>query len=326
MWLNNHWYPVLESHEVKRKPVRAERLGETLVFWRDADKNAHVQSNQCPHMGASLSQGTIKDNCLVCPFHGFAFDTEGACQHIPANGKAGRIPPQMRVKTYPVQEAHGFIWIWYGDQEPPATEVPFFEELKGLEYGTLTDQWPVHISRAIENQLDSAHLPFVHHNTIGRRMSPFVQGPYVEADEKGIKVWNFQHLEADKQMRQEELRERIGDRQPSLELKFPGVWRLKITPDFYQFIAFVPVNAETTLYYLRHYRRWRVPLLNGLISRAMSFSNQIILNQDKRVVCEQRPINTAEADHEHLIGADRAVAQFRRMIKQLQNTEVKATE
>lgn len=157
-------------------------------------------------------------------------------------------------------------------------------------------------------------------------MSPFVQGPYVEADEKGIKVWNFQHLEADKQMRQEELRERIGDRQPSLELKFPGVWRLKITPDFYQFIAFVPVNAETTLYYLRHYRRWRVPLLNGLISRAMSFSNQIILNQDKRVVCEQRPINTAEADHEHLIGADRAVAQFRRMIKHLQNTEVKATE
>jgi phenylpropionate dioxygenase-like ring-hydroxylating dioxygenase large terminal subunit len=323
MWLSNHWYPVLESQEVKGKPVRAERLGKQLVFWRDSLGTPHVQSNQCPHMGASLSQGKIKDDCLVCPFHGFAFDTEGLCQHIPANGKNGRIPPQMHVKTFSAQEAHGLIWIWYGDEAPTHTEVPFFEELQGLEYGTLTDQWPVHVSRAIENQLDSAHLPFVHHNTIGRRLSPFIQGPYVEADDHGIKVWNFQHLDADKQMSQEELRDRVGERKPDLHLKFPGVWRLKITPDFYQFIAFVPVNAESTLYYLRHYRRWRIPVLNGLISRALSVSNRVILNQDKRVVCEQRPINTAEADHEHLIGADRAIAQFRRWVKHLQNEAIK---
>lgn len=321
MWLKNHWYPVLQSNEVHKQPKRAERLGEVLVFWRDAQGVSHVQSNLCPHMGASLSQGHVKDNCLVCPFHGFAFNTNGTCKHIPANGKEGRIPPQIRVKTYPSQEAHGFIWIWYGDTEPHTPLVPFFEELEPLEYGTLSDEWPVHISRAIENQLDSAHLPFVHHNTIGRRLSPFIQGPYVEANETGLKIWNFQHLETDKQMSQADLRARVGERTPDIELRFPGVWRLKITPDFYQFIAFVPVNAKQTLYYLRHYRRWRVPLLNGLISRALSISNRIILNQDKRVVCEQRPINTAEAKYEQLIGADRAIAQFRRLIKQLNPSE-----
>ena len=119
-------------------------------------------------------------------------------------------------------------------------------------------------------------------------------------------------------MSQAELRDRLGDRPPDLHLRFPGVWRLKITPDFYQFIAFVPVNTQTTLYYLRHYRRWKAPVLDGLVSKALSLSNRLILNQDKRVVCAQSPINSAEAEHEHLMGADRAIAQFRRLVKQLQ--------
>lgn len=319
MWLDNQWYPVLESRELKARPVRAERSGQVLVFWRDQAGQAHVQANRCPHMGASLSQGKVIDSQLVCPFHGFAFDGQGICQRIPANGSE-RIPPQLHLQTFAVQEAHGLIWIWQGPAEPRVRDLPFFDdELQGLHYGSLTDQWPVHISRAIENQLDSAHLPFVHHNTIGRRLSPYIQGPYVEADEKGVKVWNFQHLDADRQLSQAALRERVGDRLPDLELRFPGVWRLRITPGFYQFIAFVPVNQETTTYYLRHYRNWQVPLIDGLVSKMLSFSNRLILNQDKRVVCEQRPINSADAHSEHLIGADRAISQFRRMVKHLQS-------
>lgn len=318
MWLPNHWYPVLESHELRRKPLKAERLGQELVFWRDARHEVHAQQNRCPHLGASLSQGHIEDNCLVCPFHGFAFDSTGQCQRIPANGPGGKIPPQLQLQTFATREAHGLIWIWYGDDPPGQQPVPFFEELEHLHYGTLTDQWPVHISRAIENQLDSAHLPFVHHNTIGRQLSPFIQGPYVEADKAGIRVWNFQHLDADKQLSQQELKALVGDRAPGLHLRFPGVWRLKIAEGFYQFIAFVPVNETTTYYYLRHYRSWKVPLLDPLVSKAMSLSNRIILNQDRRVVCEQRPINSADAHHEHFIGADRAIAQFRRWVKQLQ--------
>src|SRR5690606_1480902 len=97
---------------------------------------AHVQQDRCPHLGASLSQGHIEANCLVCPFHGFAFDAEGQCQRIPANGPQGKIPPQLTLHTYPSQEKHGLIWIWYGDASP-TPEPPFFEELKALHYGTL---------------------------------------------------------------------------------------------------------------------------------------------------------------------------------------------
>ncbi len=92
MWLVDHWYPVLESRELKGSPLQAERLGQDLVFWRDQTARAQTQANRCPHMGASLSQGKIVNDHLVCPFHGFAFDRQGRCQRIPANGSE-RIPP-----------------------------------------------------------------------------------------------------------------------------------------------------------------------------------------------------------------------------------------
>ncbi len=49
-----------------------------------------------------------------------------------------------------------------------------------MSYSTLRDHWPTHYSRAIENQLDVVHLPFIHHNTIGRGNRAVVDGPIAE--------------------------------------------------------------------------------------------------------------------------------------------------
>ena len=33
--IRNQWYVVLESDEVKARPIGITRLGEKMVFWRD---------------------------------------------------------------------------------------------------------------------------------------------------------------------------------------------------------------------------------------------------------------------------------------------------
>ena len=60
-------------------------------------------------------------------------------------------------------------------------EVPFFKELnRDFSYGGFSETWPVHYSRAIENQLDVVHLPFVHTSNIGRGNRTIVNGPVVQ--------------------------------------------------------------------------------------------------------------------------------------------------
>lgn len=81
--MNNSWYIVLESADLKNKPLQLKRFGKTMVMWRDASGKVNCIDDRCPHRGASLALGKIKDGCITCPFHGIAFDGEGKCKEIP---------------------------------------------------------------------------------------------------------------------------------------------------------------------------------------------------------------------------------------------------
>lgn len=309
----DHWYPVLESREVRSKPLGVERFAQRMVFWRTNDGQPHAHPDRCPHLGATLSAGKSFENHLTCPFHGIAFDAQGQCVYIPANGRRGRTPKGMALRTFEVREAHGLIWLWRGETRGVYPEVPYFPDLEtGWCYGTVMVEWPVNYTRAIENQLDVAHLAFVHHTTIGAGGRSFVEGPYVEADRQGIKVWVTNARDEGQSPRSiAELKASAAGKEPTLDFLFPGIWLLNIGPRLKNFIAFVPINERRTRYYLRVYHRIRNPFIAKPFEALMGFSNRFILNQDRRVVVMQTPSNSSDAREDRLIEADRAIAQFR---------------
>jgi phenylpropionate dioxygenase-like ring-hydroxylating dioxygenase large terminal subunit len=309
----NQWYPVLESREVGRRPLGVERLGLRLAFWRTADGLPHAHPDRCPHLGAALSAGKIEADRLVCPFHGFAFDGQGQCVHIPAKGRGGKIPKGMALPDLPLQEAHGLIWLWVGEARDAYPEVPFFPVLEtGWRHGTTSVDWPAHYTRAIENQLDVAHLAFVHRTTIGGGDRAFVEGPYVEADRQGIKVWVTNARDEGQGARGlSELKAAAALREPTLDFKFPGVWMLNMSPRLKNFIAFVPINEHKTRYYLRVYHRHFNPLIARPFEAVMGLTNRFILDQDRRVVVTQTPRESPPAGEDRLVEADRAIARFR---------------
>ena len=320
--IENLWYPVLESREIGRKPVAFERLGQKLAFWRTDDGMPHAHPDRCPHLGASLSHGKVSQDRLVCPFHGFEFDAKGQCRHIPANGRQGKIPKGMEVESFPLREAHGLIWLWLGKARETYPPLPYFPELEsGWRYGTVTADWPAHYTRAIENQLDVAHLAFVHKTTIGAGGRSFVDGPYVEADASGIKVWvTNSRDEGQQHSSQDELAKTASLKEPGLHFLFPGVWLLNISPRMKNFIAFVPVNERETRYYVRVYHRINNPLLAKIYELLVGLSNRFILDQDRRVVVTQTPLDSSQANDDRLIGADRAIIQFRRLHAKLSDS------
>ncbi len=176
--IKNQWYAVLDSKQVKKNSmIGVTRLSKKLVFWRDNTGEVYCIFDQCCHRGASLSAGKLAGGHIECPFHGFQYDASGKVVSIPANGAGANVPDNYRVNAYRVRDAYGFIWLWYGDDSIELPEIPFFEELKsGFSYGSFSENWNVHYSRAIENQLDVVHLPFVHSNTIGRGNRKLVNG------------------------------------------------------------------------------------------------------------------------------------------------------
>lgn len=309
----NYWYPLLESREVGKRPIHRTFFGQRWVIWRDTRQSVILQSDRCPHLGASLSLGQVKEGLITCPFHGFAFDSSGQCQKVPAIGLSSSPPPQLRVHTPPVREYQGFIWIWQGDPKLATNTPPFFEDLlEGWSYGSIYSDWPVHHTRAIENQLDVAHLPFVHGNTIGKGHKTLVEGPYVERDEEEIRVWVTNQKDHGQRPRAlESLALSAQEQPPALILKFPGLWLLNISPKLKLLVAFVPIHASSTRFYVRSYHRFRWPLIRTIVSWALGLSNRLILNQDKRVVSSQTPTSSLDAV-DHPLGCDRAILAFRK--------------
>lgn len=318
--IRNQWYGILESKEIKKnKPIGVTRMGEKLVLWRDDSGKVNCIFDRCCHRGASLSTGTLVDNTIRCPFHGFAYDGTGKVIRIPANGKNALVPDRYKVNAYVVKEQYGFIWLWYGAFQEVLPEIPFFEYLReGFSYGSLSEVWPVHYTRAIENQLDVVHLPFVHTNSIGRGNKTIVNGPVVKWEENRMTFYVNNVIDDGISIPLKPQEIENYENFFSLEFQMPNMWQNKISPDVRIMAVFAPIDQENTMIYLRFYQKFmKLPVLKQIVNRFSNISNRYILHQDRRVVLTQIPKKTELKMDENLIQGDAPIIEFRKKRAQL---------
>ena len=195
--LINNWYVAEDSSAVVAdKPLRVRMLGFDFVLFRDAAGTAHCLSDVCCHRGGALGDGNVVttasgDVCVACPYHGWQFDTTGACVHIPALGAERAIPRRARIDVYPTVEKYGWIWVFLGDL--PAHERPqipdLFPEFDDPSWRKLPYRFEAKCNwmRMEENSLDTAHTNFVH-KAFGSRRDPKLETFPITPTPWGAKV------------------------------------------------------------------------------------------------------------------------------------------
>jgi phenylpropionate dioxygenase-like ring-hydroxylating dioxygenase large terminal subunit len=162
-FLKNAWYVAALSPEIGRelKPVRL--LCESIVLYRQQDGSPVALEDACPHRKLPLSMGRIKGDAVECGYHGLTFDCSGSC--IDAATQT-RIPPNARVRSYPVQDRYGLLWIWMGNPAlaaaNPVYEIDNFDN--PAWHITQGDQMQVacHYLWLVDNLLDPSHVAWVH--------------------------------------------------------------------------------------------------------------------------------------------------------------------
>ncbi len=72
------WYVLGASREITGDRPRGFVVEDReLVAWRGAGDALAVAPAACPHMGADLCDGRVRDARLVCPWHGLSLGVEG---------------------------------------------------------------------------------------------------------------------------------------------------------------------------------------------------------------------------------------------------------
>lgn len=176
--LKNFWQAIEFSDQVTTEPATITCMGQDLVVYRTESGTPAVLNDLCVHRGAALSKGWVSGDCVVCPYHGWEYETDGSCSKIPANPKEDiKIPKKARTDSYPVIERYGLLWTFLGDlpeaERPPMPEWPEFED---PAYRAVSGEflWNANYERILENGCDLAHAPFVHAGSFGNPNMPQV--------------------------------------------------------------------------------------------------------------------------------------------------------
>lgn len=165
--LKEFWYPVEFSSRLSDGAIISfELFGESWVLWRDIAGRPACLKDQCAHRACPLSLGKITDGEVQCPYHGWQFDRQGSCTKIPST----TIYPNLHVRSLPVSELDGLLWVWPGENSP-SNEIPteVTQPPSAFEiHSELVLQVPVEHGLLLENLLDLAHAPFTHTGTFAK--------------------------------------------------------------------------------------------------------------------------------------------------------------
>lgn len=184
--LASFWHPVAYASEIANRPMAARLLDQRLVIYR-AEGCAVVANDVCIHRGAPLSGGCMKDETLVCPYHGLRFDKHGACVAVPPAGPDAVISPKLRLTTYPVAERYGIVWTCLAPEpKAPLPNWHAFENPALQKVKLPIAEWNCSAFRHVENFNDVAHFSFVHAGTFGNPDDPLVARHDVRPTDHGL--------------------------------------------------------------------------------------------------------------------------------------------
>jgi len=165
--LTGFWYAVALARDVEAEPRRVTILERHLAIWRDGDGQVVAVPDRCPHRNAPLSYGSVRDGCLVCPYHGWTFDGAGACVAIPSAGPGAAIPPRAHLQPHHCVERYGLVWVCPGEPRAGIPEMPWEDDPSFRRFNNPVERWAASTTRMVDNFMDYSHFPYVHLGTIG---------------------------------------------------------------------------------------------------------------------------------------------------------------
>lgn len=168
MFLKNAWYVACTPDDIATRPLGRMICGERIAFYRGPEGRVAAVEDFCPHRGARLSLGSVCEGNLVCGYHGLVMGCDGKTVSMPGQ----RVRGFPAIRSYPVVERYGFIWVWPGEAaEADPAKIQYLHWADSSEWGYGGGLYHIGCDYRlmIDNLMDLTHETYVHANSIGQR-------------------------------------------------------------------------------------------------------------------------------------------------------------
>ena len=253
---SNFWYMIAKSSEIQERPVKREIWKQPVVLFRTQQREIHALEDRCAHRFVRLSRGRVKDDKIECSYHGWQFDGAGRCVHIPHLGSRTTLP-NCKVRSFPVIEKHGFVWIFPGNPALSDTTAPMemneWDDLNEIS-SFVTLRTRAHFSYLIENLMDMYHGSLHAHYQVwtAESLKEVVESEnQVSAIYQATTYYQVKDLGSILQLFIPSLR-KLHSVPLTVTYEYPN-WKSALGEDFKIYCLICPVNEHLTDAYLIHY-------------------------------------------------------------------------
>lgn len=283
--LEDYWYVLCESSDVKNKPKSFKLLNKDIVVYRNSENKVIAFVDMCPHRNVPMSDGYICNGNLVCGFHGWEFNDEGTCVKVPGMMEREKVRA-ARLRKYNIVEEKGLVFICLNPKSEKTHYIPNHMSNPEMTTYTFRTHLKCGILNLAENFLDPFHTPFVHAGIIRTESKRYRNEITPRHIEDGIEV----AYKKDKP--QSGFIALFG---PPIDndlgrFRMPGTVELEYynekTLAFVNTMYMTPrTDKETSIYFKASLRPYRIPLplVHAIAGQAIKFA----LNQDKVILGKQ---------------------------------------
>jgi phenylpropionate dioxygenase-like ring-hydroxylating dioxygenase large terminal subunit len=320
-----YWYPVAWSRKVGRKPRAVRVLGDKIMLIRDGGE-VRALHDRCPHRGVPLSHEMSSQEfpgTWSCCYHGWTFDLEtGVLVAAITDGPESPICGKVTVRTYPVVEARGLVWLWLGDgpARPFEDDVP--EELldpAAVVVGRITvrdGNWRF----GAENGFDDGHAKWLHRNALWTKrvkmpvwseMKVIRDGPWITR-RKDKMHYSASFPGLGDFPKKKWYRRREGNK-TKVSLRLPGTLRVKYE-EWSHFEWWVAASAENHTYVqlaVMNQGKWRNRKFRLYYWTWARWVFHGLFNDEDRLMVE-----VTDAPPERLYRPDVSLTEWRRMVEE----------
>ena len=289
--LMDQWYMALPSKKLKpNKMVSVEIMSEPVLFFRTSTGLVSAIRDICPHRGIPFRFGQIVDDMVECHYHGWKFDGNGVCQNIPSLTPDQKLDcTKIKVKSYPVKELHGGLWIFMGDANYDPSHAPQPPVLPDIPLNAVPQlcevvEFPCHIDHAVIGLMDPAHGPYVHQSWFWRSS----KSAYIKRKKFGPVDYGFQMKRHEPSKNSKAYKLLGGEPTTEITFRLPGtrIEHVQVgKKSFYSLTALMPVSENRTQVIQMAF--WNIPWFSLAKPLVKSFGHTF-LNQDLVAVTKQQ--------------------------------------
>jgi phenylpropionate dioxygenase-like ring-hydroxylating dioxygenase large terminal subunit len=292
--LRGLWYVALVGAELRPgRLAHKTLLGEPILFGRRRGGQVFALRDICPHRGIPLHYGRFDGESISCSYHGWCFDTSGACVAIPSLREGQEVDlARIRTEAFPCLERQGLVWVYFrrgGDAtaavepaEPPRMPV-FSDEMQPA--AAIMLPFPCSTDHAAFGLMDPTHAAFVHTSWWFKHRATMLRPKQKEFEPIEFGWRMVRHRLPPQNLAYKLLGQ---DVETEISYKLPGLRIEEVHGSRHAVVgltAITPITDERTEV---HQIFWASSRWVAMASPVLKIFMRIFLDQDRQVVVRQR--------------------------------------